>query len=849
MSREKITSDMIMSALGDVGEKWYTLADPEAPAADKAKEPTKKHFVLYEIKKLLGIRYLWVFLAIFLILNSIVALYSAGQTYAAQEPSQLIASFFEKYFDNPEELDAHYAEIQAFNKEQQELFMQAMLNGNYDFETESMPSIYSTDEDFPDSMLFRTLYYTVNAAADYPDVMQKVIERAIANLAEFKMMGIDKDSFTYRYQMRVIRLYEEVRDNVSIRVEYTHGWEEYFSYEIVNVFIFVFIIMLGSLIFAEEKQTGFLPIIRTSRYGRARTAAAKLVTMLLLSSVTVLLFTATTWAMYGLRLGYSSPSNVLQALSTYTLSPYRVTIGQYFAITVGVKLLSFALFSSVVLLLSTIFYNYILIYLSGLAFYGLNFLLYTLKYIDSSSALKNLNLVAVTSVNPLFVRYRAVNLFSEVCGYVPFMLVSFVIATLLCCTATVLLFSHGVNDIRLPGLDTAISSVMTAAANLKNRYIKTKISKSGKVRAARRYSMSLFRAEAYKTLISSRFILILLALLALKTAYSVNVFAPIRSYSDTVYKEYMTRLEGEVTDEKLEYIAEERRMINDTLSKQSEMQQNYVNNVITFEEYSQYLSDYNYAYSRSELLEAVEKQADYLISKKEETGVDGWFVYDTGWKKLYGGDADLFLYTSILLLLAGSFASEYLTKSSSGSFAQILRATKNGRNATFRAKLFSSGVIAVLLALIFNAIDIAVVFSSFEMPAAGAPLLSTQMFSSVSGSITLAGYLAMFIFLRVAASLAMALLVCALSELLCRFLSVLCSAVVITLLPALFAYFGLSAADKVSYMNFFAGTPLYIASQSASVFGSGWTMLALWLSAVAVAVAAVLIPAKKQFVK
>lgn len=280
MSREKITSDMIMSALGGVGEKWYALADPDSAAADAKKARTKKHFVLYEIKKLLGIRYLWAFLAIFLVLNSVIAFYSAGKTYAAYEPSQLISSFFEKYFDDPEELDAHYAEIQAFNKEQEELFMKAMQSGNYDFETESMPSIYSTDEDFPDSMLFHTLYSAVNAAADYPNVMQKVIERAVANLAEFKMMGIDEDSFTYRYQIRVIRLYEEVRDNVSIRVEYTHGWEEYFSYEIVNIFIFVFIIMLGSLIFAEEKQTGFLPIIRTSRYGRARTAAAKLITML-----------------------------------------------------------------------------------------------------------------------------------------------------------------------------------------------------------------------------------------------------------------------------------------------------------------------------------------------------------------------------------------------------------------------------------------------------------------------------------------------------------------------------------------------------------------------------------------
>lgn len=41
-------------------------------------------------------------------------------------------------------------------------------------------------------------------------------------------------------------------------------------------------------------------------------------------------------------------------------------------------------------------------------------------------------------------------------------------------------------------------------------------------------------------------------------------------------------------------------MIDETLGKQSMMQQAYVNEEITFDEYREYLSDYNYAYSRSE---------------------------------------------------------------------------------------------------------------------------------------------------------------------------------------------------------------------------------------------------------
>ena len=108
-------------------------------------------------------------------------------------------------------------------------------------------------------------------------------------------------------------------------VEYTHGWGDYFDYDIVNIFIFVILIMFGSVIFAQEKVSGFLPIVRSARYGRTRTAFAKIAVMGLLTVGIVLLFTFTTWGIYGLELGYSSPSNAIQ-LSGVHLPLYIITV-------------------------------------------------------------------------------------------------------------------------------------------------------------------------------------------------------------------------------------------------------------------------------------------------------------------------------------------------------------------------------------------------------------------------------------------------------------------------------------------------------------------------------------------
>jgi hypothetical protein len=53
----------------------------------------------------------------------------------------------------------------------------------------------------------------------------------------------------------------------------------------------------------------------------------------------------------------------------------------------------------------------------------------------------------------------------------------------------------------------------------------------------------------------------------------------------------------------------------------------------------------------------------------------------------------------------------------------------------------------------------------------------------------------------------------------------------------------------VSFLSLLAGTPLFLDSARLSLFGSGWSMLALWIAAAGIAVTALLWPARKMFVK
>ena len=156
-NNRKCSANDLFEEIGRVNPQWILMADDSAEiqkaVTEEKSSKKQKQFVLYEIKKLCGVRYLWVFLFILLMLNTAIAWYTADRTVAAQEPTQVISDFFEEYFENPEELDTYYAEMQAFVAEQEELFREAMRLGNYEFTPETIPNLYSTDENYPDQML------------------------------------------------------------------------------------------------------------------------------------------------------------------------------------------------------------------------------------------------------------------------------------------------------------------------------------------------------------------------------------------------------------------------------------------------------------------------------------------------------------------------------------------------------------------------------------------------------------------------------------------------------------------------------------------------------------------------
>ena len=62
-------SEKLYEGIGYRDDKWMTLLDEPVTA----KQKKNRRFVGYEIKKLFGVKYLWVFLFLLLMLNTAIA--------------------------------------------------------------------------------------------------------------------------------------------------------------------------------------------------------------------------------------------------------------------------------------------------------------------------------------------------------------------------------------------------------------------------------------------------------------------------------------------------------------------------------------------------------------------------------------------------------------------------------------------------------------------------------------------------------------------------------------------------------------------------------------------------------
>lgn len=779
--------------------------------------------IAFEFKKLLGMRFLRVVPALFLAVNFALSFYAAQAAQESSIPKKEMDAFYALYFQNPEQMDNYYRELTKASA-------QDPMQPN---EQDWAPQRYAP-EGYSDLQMFTALYDSIAKAQEYPTQIDGVIAAAQKNISEFDAMGIPEDSYNYRLQRRIIDTYQELKSTVKIGVEPCYGWEQYFDFGAQNLFAFTLVLMVTVLVVSCDRTTDMMQIIQCTKKSIHGTVNAKIAVIAISAVGIVMAFSLTSYTAVWVSSGFSSAANAIQSVKGFVYCGYAISIGEYCVLTLVIRSLAFCLFGAFAAVVATLIQNRAIAFCVGVLTYCLHVLLNSIPYVNADHVCKNTNLIAVTDVSPLFARFRSPNLVGRVCSYVPLVILLYACLTALLFALFVRLYvSKRSKSNRVCKTDAVWSKIKERIYRIPAPQIRLNY---------------LIKSELYKMLITSGMIMIILFVTAGKLIYIQNQYQNTYSISDSVYYDYMTRLEGPICDQSISAITQERAEIDGIILSANDMQQSFIDGKFTSAQYAKYLESLSLAQSKNEYLKVVENKRDYLYNLPQG-GQVGWFVYDTGWLKLINSGADLFLIVVLSVVFCETFSMEYQKKGISDSASSLLRSTRHGKGKTFATKMFLVSVIALVLCIVYSLIDVAFVMNQFCLPAAHAPLISISQFETVDTGITIGQYLALLYAIRCAFAILLAWIAACLSCLLQRGMHVLSVLATVILLPPVLSEIGFLWADRISCLRFFAGTPLMITSFECNLFGSDYGYLLVVLFAVSLIAAVLWGLAYRKFAK
>ncbi len=777
----------------------------------------------YELKKLFGIKAISIIILILLAINVALAVGQAKDTNAKMPLyGNAAADFYVYYEANTAEVEEYYAELQKYAAEQKKLEKEMKKTG--DTFVETRPAVYADGIYTQDMLLIEYVRADMESVKDFGDETRRIIKNAQTNYKEYIYQGYSDSDYVCKYQLRSEALYTRVLNETALDFEFVRGWQDYFSFDITGVLLLLSSIAIASFAFIYEKDTGVLPTVRAARRGRVHIGAAKLGAVMAAVTLVSLLFCLCNLAVFGVLEGYSSLTNDIQVLPSFRRSWLIIDVWQYIGLHFILRTLGAWVMTFIALVLSLVFYNYVLTYISALAVIGAGFWLYSSSALAPQSIWRHINVVSVVGGSRPFERYYGLNVFSAVVGYLHAIVGVCLTLIMVAVIVSLFLWSVGVQASRRGKVSVLIWSLIEKLTSSIKKVIKPRQTKLGQ------RTISLVGIEMYKTLISSRLIIVAIILVLAGGAVFLSS-AQIQNahfYTDTLYETYIGEVEGEWTQQKHEHLVSLAAEQSAIIAMHDEMVQKYRNKQISAKEYVEHNKLYSHARTRLSVLNDLIAHSEYLEQKQEQTGLSMQFVYNTGWEVMLDRSTDWCLYAILIILFVGIFTQEFGRR----RFADILRATKHGRTRTFMSKLLTALVVGAAVCLITQAVPIVATAVTYRLPCPDAPLCSIQTYKDFTGDIGILEYVILHTLVRLAAAEILAVTVLCASAVIKRNIPVMATVAGVTLIPAICVYFGFTYADKINFLNLFEAQPLLLVSASAAWMNYDLALFAAVLVAV-----------------
>ena len=606
---------------------------------------------------------------------------------------------------------------------------------------------------FGEGYLCRRVSEETAAILAYSDYLASIDEKTaeIAIMQRFlqddgySLANAEKTSEVYR---KLVGTAPVVQDPMPVLNITDNDFTDYLA------IIMIFILAL-SLVFYEKNEDQ-LSLLRTTACGRRKLMAAKVATMFVAVTAVAAALYASNALMSRCFFGDFGLGNPLQSLFRYRTSPFGITIGCYLLLWFLAKILTCFLLGTFFMLMCAAFNNIIFVFVaSAVTVLAENLLYAKIAGTDSLAFLKYMNITYGIKTGGMFSDYVNMNLFGSPVN-------TFVLYWILWAAVTAVAVFFVVNYLE--------STHETKASPAGRRSL---------LRGIESHT-SVFLHELYKMLIPGRCLIVLVIAVGFTTWWNPAAKISFDSLREVYYKDYMDRFYGPLDAATREKIDAEQERFDSLVGAQ-----------------------YGDEQDRQDAFADVTAHVEYL-----ETVDGGWMFFDKGYAILTDGEnywnrdtMQAFVYVILLVAMTfGIFGLDHRYRET-----RILRSTYRGRGALSRVKFIlgvSCALIAFALVYVVRTVN---VLRAYGTAGIDAPAASMEHLSRVPQSISVLGYLALILLMRLLGGLLVVVAISLLFRRLGNGIFVIIACVVLFLLPLVLVALHVPGAQFVLLNPLFLG--------------------------------------------
>lgn len=476
----------------------------------------------------------------------------------------------------------------------------------------------------------------------------------------------DAESFSSR---NIEKSYNDHKNLTSENIIFTSykGVKTASENTITDLFSILSIMLFAGGLITEEKEKGLLRVTRATKNGVVKCMSAKLSALLIHCFATVLLLYGSNFIYAAATTGVGDLSASIHSVAAFRESALDITLGEYFALGFVTKTAVLFTFGAAVTAASVISSKSFVPQLAAVGWLGADWAAY--QFIPAYSIFNPVKYLSFWGIiNPKFI-------YAE---YLNFNISEYPINRTSC--AAVLI--------------TVLFAAVTAAAVL--LFVKCS---SLDIRRTRRAPLipfhihsSLLVHEGSKILFTNKAIVVL-AVFALLIGCGDLERGRSLSIGETYYQTIMKTLEGELTDDKERYILEEKARYDEAFAQIAAINEMIASGEIDSSTGSGMRSKWEAVTALYPYFQRAEQQYEHII---EQHG--GVFIYDTGYRYLFGKLNDNFTVDLLLLSMCMIFAfGNALPMEDSVKSWGLLSATARGKRGIISGKVITCAVCAAAM--------------------------------------------------------------------------------------------------------------------------------------------------------